>query len=169
MIVPLLLSRAAVVVAFGVATGTARAAPAFSTTERTQAPAESQWLDVTYKTVKLRKLAHKCFGLGNPKHLERPLELGPLHATLQWRLPWRWNESRLDRLSPHGMRGGPLVSLALPIAPWAALEAQFGSFRYLYASPQPDPQLSAFCGGLGRGRRSLEAALVFNIHFDGLL
>lgn len=126
-------------------------------------------LDVTYKTVKLRKIAHKCLGVGRSKDVEKPFALGPLNAVLKWRQPWRWHESRLDRLSPHGLRGGPLVSLSLPLASWASVEAQLGSYRYLYAHADQDPQLGAFCGGIGRGRRSVEAVLFINLDIDILL
>jgi hypothetical protein len=131
--------------------------------------ADAAGLDVTYKTVKLRKIAYGSLGLGHVRDLEKPFTFGPLNAVLKWRLPWRWNESRLDRLSRHGLRGGPLVSFLLPLATWTSLETQFGSFQYLFAKVDQDPRLGSFCRGIGRGRHSFEAVLVLNIEMDRLL
>jgi hypothetical protein len=168
----LVLGRTAVAATLVVILCTARAARA---TELKGRPvdmpsyADAAGLDVTHKTVKLRKIAYKSFGFGNVTDLDKPFTFGPLNAVLKWRLPWRWNESRLDHLSRHGLRGGPLISLALPLATWTSLETQFGSYQYLYAQVDQDPQLGAFCRGIGSGRRSLETVLFLNIDIDRLL
>jgi hypothetical protein len=125
-------------------------------------------LDVPFKTIKVRKIARKVLGVGAVAHDNEPLRFGPLRAVLMWRLAWRWNEGRESTL-PHGLRGGPVISFDLPVQSWVSLETQFCSLRYVYARSQGDRAAMEELADPKDERRSLEAGLFANIHFDGLL
>jgi hypothetical protein len=125
-------------------------------------------LDVPFKTIKVRKIARKVLGVGAVSHDNEPLRFGPLRAVLMWRLAWRWNE-RLESTLPHGLRGGPVISFNLPLQSWVSLETQFCSLRYVYARSRGERVATEELADPKDERRSLEAGLFANIHFDGLL
>lgn len=86
-----------------------------------------------------------------------------------WRQAWKWNAERPERRSPHGLRGGPVLSLDLPIARWISVETQLGSYRYIYARSLPEKHANVAGTCLNGDRRSIEWGLFLNVHFDGLL
>lgn len=121
------------------------------------------------KTIKLRAIARRVFGVGIAAHDGDPLWLGPMRMTLLWRLAWKWNDPSLDSVRPHGLRGGPLLSLDLPLGKLLSLESRFGSFRYVYARQQSERfALSEFADPQDE-QRSVETGLFVNVHLAGLL
>lgn len=135
----------------------------------THAIAEQRQLDVTYKIVKVRKLARIVLGRGAQSHDEHPISLGPFNVTLMWRQAWKWNTERPERLSPHGLRGGPVLCLDLPVERWLSVGTQVGSYRYIYARALPERHLLGDGPGQRGDRRSIEWGMFLNVHLDGLL
>jgi hypothetical protein len=125
-------------------------------------------LDLQFKTIKVRKLARKILGIGAVSHDNEPLYLGPLRTTFLWRLAWRWNE-KLESALPHGLRGGPVLSFDLPLEPWVSVEARVCALRYVYARTGVERPATDELADPKHERRSLEAGMFMNIHFDGLL
>jgi hypothetical protein len=136
------------------------------------APPRQAWMgpahvDTTVKPIHLRKVARKILGMGEEKRDEVPLLLGPVRARVWWRKGWKWNESSLDTRLPHGMQGGPMLSLDLPLAPShvLSLETQLCALRYVFAKSSSSRLLSDELIDPQRRRQSLEAGLYLNVSF----
>lgn len=125
-------------------------------------------LDLPFKTIKVRKIARKVLGIGAVSRDNEPLYVGPLRTTFSWRLAWRWNE-KLESALPHGLRGGPMVSFDLPVERWMSFETRICALRYVYARLGMERPVVDELADPSHERRSLEAGLFMNIHFDGLM
>ncbi len=130
------------------------------------APVDARDLELPFKVVKVRKIARKLLGIGAVTRDNEPLYVGPLRTAFAWRLAWRWNE-KLESALPHGLRGGPMVSFDLPIQPWLSLETRMCALRYVYARLGVDRPVVDELADPSQERRSLEAGMFMNIHFDG--
>src|SRR6187401_421838 len=104
----------------------------------TEAMTVAQRFEGPCKTIKLRAIARRVFGFGAEGHDNDPLWVGPLRVSLQWRMPWKWNDPSLDAIRPHGLRGGPVLSFDLPLGTLLSLENRLGSFHYAYARQQSE-------------------------------
>jgi len=135
----------------------------------TEAMTLAQRFEGPCKTIKLRAVARRVFGIGTEGHDNDPVWLGPLRVSLQWRLPWKWNDPSLDALRPHGLRGGPVLSFDLPLGDLFSLENRLGSFRYVYARQQSERFAAEELADPRGEERSLEAGLFLNVHLAGLL
>jgi hypothetical protein len=155
--------------ALGVATLVTLSAGRAEAWTPTEAMTVAQRFEGPCKTIKLRAIARKVFGFGEQSHDSDPLSLGPLRLTLQWRLAWKWNDPSHEALRPHGLRGGPVLSLDLPLGSLLSLENRLGSFRYVYARQQSERVASDELADPKGEHRSFEAGLFLNVHLAGLL
>ncbi|HEY8945592.1 MAG TPA: hypothetical protein VIM73_15090 [Polyangiaceae bacterium] len=137
------------------------------------APPRQSWLgdghvESPIKQIHLRKVARKVLGVGEAKYDEVPLLFGPLQARFAWRKGWKWYESAFQTRLPHGLQGGPMLSIDLPLSPLGqslSLETQLCALRYVFARSAPRRLLNDELIDPKKKRHSLEAGIYLNISF----
>lgn len=121
--------------------------------------------------INLRKIARKVLRWGQPSADNQPIWLGPARARLLWQKTWKWPASGGAHQLPGGLKGGPVLSIDVPLLPIShllSLETRLCSSRYAYPERRSSRLLLEELADPQRQRQSIEAGLYVNLAFDRL-
>lgn len=134
-------------------------------------PSSSPSLGSYVKELHLTKFARRVLGLGAGAVEEDSFWLGPARARLLWRRKWTWPEARRDQSIAAGLLGGPMLSIDIPLGPFAkflSLETTLCSLRYAYSDLRTNRPLLDELADPQNQRQSLEGGLYINISLGTL-
>jgi hypothetical protein len=123
-------------------------------------------VESSVKELHLRKFARNVLGLGAGAADEDSIWLGPVRAQLLWKRKWTWPEARRQQSIAAGLLGGPMLSIDIPLGPFAefmSLETRFCSLRYAYSDLRTSRSLLDELADPQDQRQSLEGGLYINI------